>query len=430
MDDTERALPLAQDCVNNSSDPWTTNVASNVVRFCHMKAGDLKQFHATPWIPYSIEEDRRNAFASVYRRCLQGLAEERQMRLAAADTQYREGLRIAEQSVGPNSVAAALPASLIARIRYEEGQIDEAEAWIIDRVPLIISGTMQECVISAYFVLARVAGARMNMERARTVLEQAENQGVARGWGRLSAGAIAEQARLYLNDDRIDEAAGCVDRLERLARKYPAARPCAWSEIEWYHKLSRAHLLGQQGRHDDAISILQVLQRETEAAQHRYFLIRSAIHLSAVQLNAGKVAEATNRFRRVLSACAAAGLYQTILDEGPIIDQILRTTQVNGNLGADLTSYVDRLMTGVERARQDRLAPASKPHLLGALSPRETDILQLIAHGLSNKEIARRLDIGPETVKSHLKSVFTKLGVERRSQAVARAQTLGLVITE
>jgi LuxR family maltose regulon positive regulatory protein len=194
--------------------------------------------------------------------------------------------------------------------------------------------------------------------------------------------------------------------------------------------LSRAHLLGRQGRPDDTISILEVLQRETEAAQHRYFAIRSAIHLSAAELNAGRAADAVNRFRRVLTACAAAGLYQSILDEGPIIDQILRMTQINGHLGADLISYVDRLMTGVEGARQARLAPTSRPQLLGALSPRETDILQLIAHGLSNKEIARRLDIGPETVKSHLKGVFTKLGVERRSQAVSRAQTLGLVITE
>jgi LuxR family maltose regulon positive regulatory protein len=80
-DDSERALPLAQDCVNRSSDPWTANVASNVVRFSHMKAGNLKQFHATPWIPYSHEEDRRNVFASVYRHCLKGLAEERQIRL-------------------------------------------------------------------------------------------------------------------------------------------------------------------------------------------------------------------------------------------------------------------------------------------------------------------------------------------------------------
>jgi LuxR family maltose regulon positive regulatory protein len=83
-----------------------------------------------------------------------------------------------------------------------------------------------------------------------------------------------------------------------------------------------------------------------------------------------------------------------------------------------------------QRARQDRLAPTFRVQALQALSPRETDILTLIAGGLSNKEIARSLYIGPETVKSHLKSVFTKLGVERRAQAVSRAQTLGLVTTQ
>jgi LuxR family maltose regulon positive regulatory protein len=428
-DDTERALPLAQDCVNRSSDPWTANVASNVVRFSHMKAGNLKQFHATPWIPYSHEENRRNVFASVYRHCLKGLAAERKIRLAAADGHYREGLRIAEQDVGPNSLAAALPAGLIARIKYEQGQFDEAEAWVIDRVPLISSGTILDCMWSTYFVIARVAAARMNFERAHTILERAENQGVARDWGRLSAGAISEQARLYLNDGRLDEAAACVDRLERLARKYPAPRPCAWSEIEWHHKLARAHLLGQQARPDEAISILQQLQSEAEAMQHRQFLIYIAIRLSAVQLSSGKVAEAVSRFRRVLAACAAAGLYQTVLDEGPIISDLLQTTRESGNVKTDMIPYVDRLEAGLQRAGQDRLAPTSGARILSALSPRETDILTLIAEGLSNKEIARSLDIGPETVKSHLKSIFTKLGVERRAQAVSRAQTLGLVST-
>jgi LuxR family transcriptional regulator, maltose regulon positive regulatory protein len=429
-DDTERALPLGQACVNGSSDPWTANVASNVLRYGHLKAGNLKQFHATPWIPYSVEEDRRNVFASVYRHCLNGLAEERQIRLAAADRHYREGLRIAEQNVGANSVAAALPASLIARIKYEQGQLDEAEAWVIDRVPLISSGAMLDCVWSTYFVISRVATARMNFERARTLLERAENLGDARDWGRLSAGAIAEQARLCLNDGRLDEAAACVDRLERLARKYPAPRPSAWSEIEWCHKLARAHLLGQQARPDEAIAILQQLQREAEAMQHRQFLICIAIHLSAVQLSAGKVAEAMGRFRRVLAACAGAGLYQTVLDEAPIISELLRTTQEGGNIKTDLIPYVDRLVAGLQRAGQDRSASTSGARILSALSPRETDILTLIAEGLSNKEIARSLYIGPETVKSHLKSVFTKLGVERRAQAVSRAQTLGLVTTQ
>ena len=429
-DDSERALPLAQACVNGSSDPWTANVASNVVRFSHMKAGNPKQFHATPWIPYSAEEDRRNVFASVYRHCLNGLAEERQIRLAAADEHYREGFRIAKQDVGPNSIAAALPASLIARIKYEQGQLDEAEAWVIDRLPLISSATMLDCVWSTYFVISRVATARMNFERARTLLERAENLGVARDWGRLSAGVIAEQARLYVNDGRLDEAAACVDRLEHLARKYPAPRPCAWSEIEWHHQLARAHLLGQQARADEAIAILQQLQREAEAMQHRQFLICVAIRLSAIQLGSGKAAEAVSRFRRVLTACAAAGLYQTILDEGPIISELLRATQESGNVKPDLAPYVDRLTAGLQRAGQDRSAPTSGARILSALSPRETDILTLIAEGLSNKEIARNLYIGPETVKSHLKSVFAKLGVERRAQAVARAQTLGLVTTQ
>lgn len=429
-DDSESPLPLAQDCVNRSSDPWTANVASNVVRFSQMKAGNLKQFHATPWIPYSVEEDRRNVFASVYRHCLNGLAEERQIRLAAADEHYREGFRIAEQDVGPNSVAAALPASLIARIKYEQGLLDEAEAWVIDRIPLINSGTMLDCVWSTYFVISRVAAARMNFERARTLLERAENLGFARDWGRLSAGVIAEQARLSLNSGRLDEAAACVDRLERLARKYPAPRPGAWSEVGWYHRLTRAHLLGQQARPDEAISILQQLQHEVEAMEHRQFLISIAIRQSAVQLGAGKAAEAVSRFRRVLAACSAAGLYQTVLDEGLVVSELLRVAREGGHVKADMIPYVDRLAAGLERARQDRSAPSSSERILSALSRRETDILTLIADGLSNKEIARSLDIGPETVKSHLKSVFTKLGVEKRAQAVSRAQTLGIVTTQ
>jgi LuxR family maltose regulon positive regulatory protein len=429
-DDSERALPLAQDCVNRSSDPWTANVASNVVRFGHLQAGDLKQFYATPWMPYSPEEDRRNVFASVYRRCLQGVAELRQMRLAAAEGHYREGLRIAEQYVGPHSVAAALPTSLIARILYEQGQLDEAEALVIDRASLINSGTMLDCVRSAYFVMARVAAARMNLERAHTLLERAESHGISRDWGRLTAAATAEQARLYLNEGRVDEGAACVDRLEQLTRKYPAPRLCAWSEIQWDHKLAHAHLLGQQERPEDAISILRELQRETEAAHHRYFLIRVEIRISALQLRLGKAAEATSRFRRILAACASGGLYQIILDEGSFTSELVQIVQQSGSIGAHLTSYVDRLVSDSQRARQDRLTPAFRVRALHALSPRETDILTLIAGGLSNKEIARSLYIGPETVKSHLKSVFTKLGVEKRAQAVSRAQTLGLVTTQ
>ena len=71
----------------------------------------------------------------------------------------------------------------------------------------------------------------------------------------------------------------------------------------------------------------------------------------------------------------------------------------------------------------------SRSSTAGALSPREGDILKLVADGLSNKEIARDLAIAPETVKSHIKHIFIKLNVERRAQAVSRAQMLGLADT-
>jgi len=63
------------------------------------------------------------------------------------------------------------------------------------------------------------------------------------------------------------------------------------------------------------------------------------------------------------------------------------------------------------------------------LSPRERNILEQIGQGRSNKQIALELGIAPETVKSHVKNIFVKLAVEKRAQAVSRAQSLDLLIS-
>ena len=68
--------------------------------------------------------------------------------------------------------------------------------------------------------------------------------------------------------------------------------------------------------------------------------------------------------------------------------------------------------------------PARTP--VRSLSPRQCDILKLIAHGWSNKEIARSIGITPETVKTHVKNIFIRLSVDSRAQAVSRAHGLGL----
>ncbi|MBN3798890.1 helix-turn-helix transcriptional regulator, partial [Burkholderia sp. Ac-20392] len=71
-----------------------------------------------------------------------------------------------------------------------------------------------------------------------------------------------------------------------------------------------------------------------------------------------------------------------------------------------------------EADRASNAAPAARPGTAGNLSAREIEILDYVARGLSNKEIARALRVAPETIKWHLKNIFEKLNVTSRIQAV------------
>jgi LuxR family transcriptional regulator, maltose regulon positive regulatory protein len=429
-DDTKQALPLAEDCLSRSNDPWTTNVASNVVRLGCLKAGNLAKFYSTPWIPYSLDEDRRNVFASVYRRCLQGLAEVQQIRLTAAERHYLEAVALAEQYVGSDSVAAALPLSLLAQIRYEQGRIDEAEGMVFDRLQILSGTAMLDCVLSAYFILVRLAASRMNFSHAYTLLEQAESLGFARQWGRLVAAAVLERVRLSCLEGRISESAGHLDRLDRIAKEYPASQFCAWSDIHRYSALAHARVALLQGDSRNSILILKHLQREVANAHSYYFGLRVDADLAMAHFRAGERADALTTLRKVLDKGLHEGVYQTILDQGPEIGTLLLSVRENAERSrgsSDLVSYLDRLMGGYPPQQSTQVKPVPKSPIAEPLSIRESEILTLIARGRSNKEIARTLSIAPETVKTHMKHIFTKLNVERRAQAVSRAQSLGLV---
>ena len=81
----------------------------------------------------------------------------------------------------------------------------------------------------------------------------------------------------------------------------------------------------------------------------------------------------------------------------------------------------------IEAASKGRRAPAAPADLVEGLTAREIEVLRLIAAGLSNTEIARKLVVSEATVKTHVNHVFAKAGLRDRAQAVAYAYRAGLV---
>ena len=229
--------------------------------------------------------------------------------------------------MGPNSVAAALPASLIARVRYEQGRLDEAE--IHAHRPHVAHhcrhnvGLCAECL----FCHGKDCGSSDEFRAGTHVVRKSKNLGNSRGWGRLTAAAVLERTRLCLREGRIDEGVEHLNRLEQLAAEYPAPTNCARSDVHRYAALARACIASAQRRFDDAISILAALQRDLENVHDRHFALRVEMRAAIIKFQAEQVADALGSFRHIVVAFAEAGIYRTILDEGAEVGPLLLAFQ-------------------------------------------------------------------------------------------------------
>jgi LuxR family maltose regulon positive regulatory protein len=211
-----------------------------------------------------------------------------------------------------------------------------------------------------------------------------------------------------------------------------ATTRCAWSEIRGYATLPRAQLALAQQRPRDCIAVLKPLIGEAEAAQDHHLALRLTLQLAIASCSANEPAEATTSFRRVVSMAAPAGICQTILEQGLLVGPLLLGAQENlqrTGMNPELLPYLQDMLSRWRGRFRSEPHARSASGVVGSLSPRERTILEMIGDGKSNKEIARTLEIAPETVKSHVKNIFAKLAVDKRAQAVARAQSLGLVRT-
>ncbi|MEV1063107.1 response regulator transcription factor [Streptomyces sp. NPDC050263] len=106
-------------------------------------------------------------------------------------------------------------------------------------------------------------------------------------------------------------------------------------------------------------------------------------------------------------------------------DEIVRAVHSVLSGDAGLSPSVQRRL--LERLSAPEPEPAQPPVPPDGLTPREAEVLVLIADGLSNPEIARRLSVSTATVKTHINNIFTKTGLKGRAQAVRYAYGKGLV---
>lgn len=166
---------------------------------------------------------------------------------------------------------------------------------------------------------------------------------------------------------------------------------------------------GKDQRNGSLISIL-ILQALVAEAQH-------SIPAALIPLE------------MALALAAPEGYVHTFILEGSPMVRLLSEAAAQGIL----PMYTHQLLaafreeTGAPPTPAIPNSPKSAQSLVEPLSDRELEILQLIAEGLSNQDISKKLFLALSTVKGHNRNIFGKLGVQRRTEAVARGQALGLI---
>ena len=172
-----------------------------------------------------------------------------------------------------------------------------------------------------------------------------------------------------------------------------------------------------------ASELLAQLQEYLEGTHNTRFLIDTLV-LQALQAQSlGDQEAALAALEQALRLAQAGGFIRVFVDEGSGMARLLAQLKVEN----DLQSYVEQVRSAFPGLHQTEEA-LDRGELLGALTGRELQILELLGERLSNKEIATQLVISPGTVKGHTIKIYQKLDVKSRRQAVEKAIALGLIV--
>jgi LuxR family maltose regulon positive regulatory protein len=349
-----------------------------------------------------------------------------QGRLRAAADVCRRALDLVSESHG------RLPASSAAHVGMGEllrewNELHAAEEHLLEGIELGEQGGNAEILLDGHLALARTRHALGDGTGATAAIEAARRLSERHDMDAWAARVRAWQARFAAaQGDRWD-----VERwLEEcgLSTEDPDPR----YEFEY---VTLARVLMALGEHDEACKLLQSLLRLAEAGE-RGGRVVEILTLRALVLSArGRGPEAVGVLQRALALAEPEGYVRTFTDEGapivPLLEQarkVRRTSQRDAGSGAS-AQYISGLLValGVDDASTAGSNPSGAGGLAEVVSEREVEVLRHLASGTANREIAERLFVSLDTVKTHLKHIYNKLGVHNRTQAIARARELDLI---
>jgi LuxR family maltose regulon positive regulatory protein len=327
-------------------------------------------------------------------------------------------------------------------IQREWNDLDSAESHLRCGTDLVAGAFMVDAdvVTHGYLSLARVQQARGRHDDAYATLEEFANLARKRNYfPLLVARGEAARARLALIQGDLPAAVSWAEASGLDGNNEPS-----YTREEEYLTLVR--VLIAQGRLepigsylDDALGLLN-RQFKTAEGGARMSSVIEILALRALTLQARHESrEALAALERALTLAEPEGYIRLFVDEGgpmkALLLALLKAARRDGDRGAkQLTSltYVRRLLAALESphtSAEPPVGPASDTSqpLPDPLTAREREVLELIADGLSNQEIAARLFVATSTVKGYVHSLLRKLEVDSRTKAISRAHDLSLL---
>ena len=276
--------------------------------------------------------------------------------------------------------------------------------------------------------MARIQQAQGDLDGALDLLHEAERMYMS-DFSPDVRPITALKTRVWVAQDRLGEALGW-------AREKGLSAEDDLSYLREFEHITLARVLLARSRSDrtnrsllEAIGLLERLLIAAEMGGRTGSVIEILIVQALADQMQGEIAAALALLERAMMLAEPEGYVRMFLDEGEGMLQLLRKAVARGILpgysGKLLSAFnVDQQGMGEETPRS--ASPASSS-LIEPLSQRELDILRLFKTELSGPEIARELVIALSTVRTHTKSIYSKLGVNSRRAAVKRAIELGLI---